>query len=197
MSTRALVIALLLLLWVAPSSATVTYEYQGNPFTTFSAPSGSSNPWTTSDFVSGSFTLPNALPANLSDKQITTAALNFTDGVNTYSYPALSGVPFNVSTDASGGITNWFIQFNVVLAPGVPLMSLGTCHALCGTSSDGDSVDTLLGVQVGFASASNNNPGTWSIVPEPSTLALSSLPLLIFGAAVRRRRAADRGRGTT
>jgi hypothetical protein len=52
-------------------------------------------------------------------------------------------------------------------------------------------VYTTLRLPGNLATASNNVPGTWSIVPEPSTLALSSLPLLIFGAAVWRRRAAD------
>jgi len=31
-------VALALALWATPSSATVTYQYQGNPFTTFVPP---------------------------------------------------------------------------------------------------------------------------------------------------------------
>src|SRR5215469_3907801 len=118
---RILVIGLPLLLWVAPSSATVTYEYQGNPFTTTSAPPGFSNPWTTSNFISGFFTVANALPANLPATSVTTTAFSFTDGVNTYdtsNFPASFSA--TVATDASGAITSW--------APVSPCFFRGTPH---------------------------------------------------------------------
>ncbi len=98
-----------------------TYTYTGNPFTQVSGV------YTTSDFLSGSFTASMPLAANLSNATIvpliTTFA--FSDGVFTWS-PANSYVNTAIfSTDASGNITNWTLGLQGAAAPFV------TCNGSC------------------------------------------------------------------
>lgn len=86
-------------------ASSVTYTYTGNDFQSASAP------YTTSDFVSGYFTLPTALGDNLTDDSITPASYSFSDGVQTISSSSPpTDVTFDVSTDASGNINGWFIN---------------------------------------------------------------------------------------
>ena len=69
---------LLLAIWCTPlANASVVYTFTGIDFI---APSG---PFTTSDFISGSFTVPTALGDNLSNVLITPASFTFADGVDT------------------------------------------------------------------------------------------------------------------
>src|ERR1700678_2331892 len=94
-------------------ASSVTYTYTGNDFniTTF--------PYTTSDSVSGDFTPATALGDDLSDMAITPATYSFTDGVQTFTNASPpSTVTFDVSTGATGAITEWYILLQNPYAPG-------------------------------------------------------------------------------
>lgn len=86
-----------------------TYTYTGNDFTSVSGA------YTTSDSVSGSFTVSSPLQSDLTSLTvIDPTAFTFTDGVNTISNnsgPDLAD-EFQVETDANGNPTGWniFVQ---------------------------------------------------------------------------------------
>jgi len=85
--------------------ADITYTYTGNDFTT------ATGAYTTSDFVSGYFTLASALGDNLVLASETPATYSFSDGVQTISsLSPPTDVTFEISTDASGNIDAWFIN---------------------------------------------------------------------------------------
>jgi len=173
-----------LLAWIAsPATADVIYQYTGKPFTTVTSP------YTTSDFVSGTIQLPSVLPANLSFTQIQVNAFSFSDGVQTLTSANSTltppGVPPGnsptVSTDGSGAITAWsFVVDQQSSGNGI-----STVNAFNAPGDEG-----ALGVlPVPTASGMNsNNPGVWTLVPEPSTGSLSALSLLMLGVTARVRR---------
>lgn len=155
---------------------TITYTYTGNDFEV------ASGPYTTSDFVSGFFTLTTALGDNLVDDSITPASYSFSDGVQTFSSSSPpSDVTFDVSTNSSGAINGWFID----VGSGANFVSTAT------TPNQEDQGED------GFAGAANNffAEGTWvqtesgggSAVPEPSNVGLVGLGLLAMAVVVRRR----------
>jgi hypothetical protein len=91
--------------------ATTVYSYTGNPFTDFNNITEVSGQYTTSDFVSMSFTVAGTgLAAGLSYTNINSMvdSFTFTDGRNTIT-DATPGVYLNASaaTDASGNIIQW------------------------------------------------------------------------------------------
>ncbi|CAG0955123.1 hypothetical protein MYXO_00438 [Myxococcaceae bacterium] len=176
----------LLLAVVAPSAEGVTiYTYTGNTFTVFSpAP----NPYTTSDYVHGSFTTAAPLAPNLDDADVTGLVLSFVfhDFADDH-LPIVSGLPAGffltptISTDGSGNITEWVVGIT---------NGLGT-HFIVTTSNNGYSADFDFGdlnAQAGPYAYNSGSPGTWSITPEPSALLLVSGGLVGLTLAGNRRR---------
>ena|ERR1700733_3062473 len=85
--------------------ASTIYSYTGSDFTF------ATSPYTTSDYVSGSFTTATPLADNLSMASITPSFYSFSDGVQTFSsLSPPTDVTFEISTNASGQITGWFIN---------------------------------------------------------------------------------------
>jgi hypothetical protein len=153
-----------------PVRADETYTYTGTAFQSATAP------YTTSEFVSGFFTIPSALGDNLANEGITPTSYSFTDGVQTFSNASPPpDVTFDISTDGSGTIDGWLIN----LESGFNQVATSTQEDF-GTSSGGEGLVFL-------------DEGTWqasgggaSPVPEPGNLGLIGLGLAAIVAARRK-----------
>jgi hypothetical protein len=174
-----------LLAIAASADANTIYQYTGLHFTTVTGV------YTTSDSVSGTLTFASPLAMNLSNAVITGSVLaySFSDGHQTLSGTTPTGV--QVSTDAAGNITQWVVAigtFNPLY--GTPICSETTPGICAVVSGDFASVDLPAAPSGLVDVGANIVPGSWSIVPEPSTLSLLLVPLAMAGA--RRRGSARR-----
>jgi len=154
-----------------PAMATSVYTYTGNDF------SDVTGPYTTSDSITGSLTISSPLAANLmfSENNVTPIAYSFTDGVQTFTNnSALTDVIFGFATDSEGNITGWLVSLsdgddtNRIQTSGYVVLSL-VDYAI-NNSAEGQVV---------------NEPGKWTIAPEPGSLLVVGAGLLAAG--VRRR----------
>ena len=172
------------LAFTLPMMANTIYTYTGNPF------SGPVSPYTTSDFISGSFTLITPIGANSSfNARFNTSNLvsyTFTDGVQTIndanSQDGFAFISSNivVGTDATGHIQSWGI--------GIFNATLGQIDINNNQFLVGDLVYSSAGQRI----ASSGSPGTWTIssaspVPEPSAFALLGSGMLSIVGLARRR----------
>ena len=148
-----------------------TYTYTGNDFVSVTSP------YTTSDFVSGFFTVAGSLGDNLAYGAFTPASYSFTDQHQTFdSATPPPNVTFDVGTDASGNINKW----EIVLQNGLNQVSTFSF------ASDSGEMPASAG-SVLF------DPGTWvasgggtSPVPEPGNVALIGLGLVGIGLVRRK-----------
>jgi hypothetical protein len=161
----------------------VSYHLVDSPFTDVSGP------YTTSDFISGFFTIdiPGTTSladyANLSSADRTFAVddFAFNDGVKTFTPsdgPFSSAFLFEFSTDGSSNVKadDYLIQLAVspsdIIAPG----SAGS-QAISGAFNSNP---------LGEAFNIDGPPGVWTIVPEPNTLLLGAMATV--GLLIRRRK---------
>jgi hypothetical protein len=159
-----------------------TYTYAGNDFTSAVAP------FTTSDYITGSFTLDAPLGDNLGGGNIaaSVASFSFTDGVDTITN-ATPGIDdcscsptIDIWTNGTGEITNWEISLTVG--------ELGSENLLTG--------DFYAGLIEGYkiedygnadssgedVASNTSDPGVWnnstsSAAPEPGSLLLAAVGL--------------------
>ncbi len=165
---------------VKPALAEAVYTYEGAPFTQFQ---GTDNPWTTSDRVTGWFEVAQPLLSH-SGQVYHVLAFSFTDGVYTYnsSNPNVTGLGFyNIQTDSSGRIYNWFLDFEI--EQGNSYSGLGSSNYAC--------CDAVIeGVNQEYNSARSTGPGAWSlqaVSPEPSSLVLFGSAAVGLFTVVRRK----------
>jgi hypothetical protein len=175
--------ALLLCVAGAESAhATATYKYVGNNFTTASAP------YSTADKITATLVLTDVLGPDLAFAGIGALIVqwDFTAGAGVHhsfdgsTSQCSNGRGFSAGTDSSGVITDW----NFIFADDGCGQRLSTKNGAGGTPIDqvsDEPVTMILGNVSG-------NPGSWTLVPEPSTLSLTALGLL--GLAATRRRCA-------
>ena len=156
---------------VASAQADVIYTYTGNHFTTVLNNNPAPAPqYTTTDSVSGNFTLPTALGDDLPLTTIDPTSFSFTDGVQTLtnSTPGIV-TSFNIATNAAGLPSLWSIDITTIL--------LGTTEDIFTDLSTNAHFTADGGSQVNSSNLANQgrniNPGTWTVsstsVAEPDS----------------------------
>jgi hypothetical protein len=146
-----------------PAVASTTYNITGNPFTTFTGAAACPPDCN----ISGSFTLAQPLPPNLSNATITPTSFSFTVGVTNLSQANATSVSFTgISTDASGYITTWAI-------------SLSNANFSIATNNAPNNAADSFTIVVPQGSASNaNSPASWpKTVVTPVTFNASPTPV--------------------
>jgi hypothetical protein len=136
---------------VGAAEADTIYTYTGNPFTR------ANSPYTTNDFISGSFDLATPLGNNFPFTTISPISFSFSDGVQmiSSSSPAISSssVIFQVQTNSAGVPSNWNISIH--LTPGASAI------ITTATRDFASQIDPLV-TAVNF-----NHPGAWSVTTTP------------------------------
>jgi hypothetical protein len=157
---------------VSPSVADVTYLYVGNNF---------NDPYSMNQHITASLTFGSPLAPNSSLGNVTPSSWWITEGTQTASnsnYYAYFPLIFELGTNSSGSIVNWYIQAEP---------NDGGNSRTMQTSPSWDV--TSLPPTGTFHFEVDGNPGTWttqaSPVPEPCSIALA---LTGVGAVVARRR---------
>lgn len=113
---------------LAVAEADVTYSYTGKVFTT------ATPPYTLTDRITGSFTVPSALSCPGGDITGQVTAYSFSDGVHTLTNatPFIQVGRFAVFLDCSGNITSWHIGFG---AQNIGAIDTLWCPS-CGVAAD-------------------------------------------------------------
>jgi hypothetical protein len=188
-----LVLAVVLAFAVPIAKADTIYTYTGNDFTRGVVSGGgndplpiSGNPYTTSDFVSGTVTLDSALPYNdrtLTDYSSNVTAVDLTDGLGTINTLSNSNDEFYFDT-TNGVVTQWAVEvYNSAGTYGI-----GTVWAESNAEDYGEECPTQCSGTNYSAIGLAVTPGTWESAPEPSTISIASLGLILCAGAIQFKR---------
>jgi hypothetical protein len=183
-----------------PARAQATYSYKGNPFTLFSCgpavpPPGdvlcstpgpnSFTSYTASNFVSGTLTFTNPLPANMPLQDVTGLPgfqLTLNDGQHTVTNAMTVGLVVQVATDASGNITSWWIIMNTGGTANGDIDTVNFTDLIHGTEVFDNGVLACCDPNVPGNLAYNfSSPGVWtsgSGTPTPATLVTNLIHLV-------------------
>jgi len=155
----------------AYARADVIYTYTGNPFVDgVNGTPPPDLPYTTSDRVTGQFTVPTALAPNLVVANVTPTSFHFSDGVQTVSNLTTFDVDvFQISTNGSAAISAWTII----------LLFNQTQDVIQSVESIANVQDRVVQSQVG--AEVNANPGVWIVTPVPAPVAGAGVPGLLAG----------------
>jgi hypothetical protein len=107
-----LAFASLLILLPLPMMADI-YTYTGPNFNYVELVSSA---YTTSDSITGSFTMAGSLGLNQALEDAPFLTYSFSDGVQTFTNPNPTDDGFKVATDANGTIDQWFLSFAIPLS---------------------------------------------------------------------------------
>jgi hypothetical protein len=190
MRPRTLAFLVLLCLLPLPMKADTTYTYTGHDFTEVQAP------YTTSDSVTGWFTVAAPLPEFDFPQDVDPIAFSFSDGVQTITnLNDTSPSDFFVTTDSVGDIRSWIVQLypnddmhnaNFIQMGNFTDFPSGDRGNLPLPSGDlplgGDGEVEEVGNWAMSSSISSPSP-----TPEPSTFALFATGLLGLVQVARRR----------
>ena len=190
----------------APANALVKYKYLGNPFDPALSLDETPPPGSYDDtmFVNGVFAVAAPIVPLLPLTDISAAVLkySFRDGRQTLTEANSDILSFLISTDSGGVPVSWsiflFADFptqsvgeeqrlistnnlpdpNPFLAFVTDFGSIGTCNSVAFSICDPFTVTADIG-------ANEFDPGTWAI-PEPSSLALIAVGIIMLGGLTRR-----------
>ena len=166
-----------------PALADTVYTYVGNPFTSGYSTPLPDGPYTTSDFVTVSFTVSTPLASNLF-YNLTPTVFTFTDGAGMVDNTTATYLLLEINTDGSGNPISWIIQAQ--------------------TSGSGHDIETVNEASFirDFAAINGQNglvlddPGTWTsestdptpaTTPEPASLFLLGTGALGLVGSIRRK----------
>ena len=176
------------------ASGSATYTYTGQDFTFIAGGAGSD--YTTSDFVSGSFTVSTALADSLPLENIQSDpgfAFSFSDGTQTFTnlvHPP--GVLFQIQTDANGNVEYWNIEIGYISNnPEIFTAYYTDPPEPSNVNEDSGQNSTGAGIETDLP------PGSWvtsnSSAPEPSSFALLLTGLLGAALIARKRVRSSKG----
>jgi hypothetical protein len=182
-----------------PLIASTIYTYTGNDFTSATAP------YTTSDSVTGSFTVASPLADNLDGANLLagcvsdcTTPFSFSDGDGNTITNTTPGIgdcacsPYiDIWTDGSGNIINWVVDLTVGELGG---FSIYTQDYYAGIFSGYVIQDVVSTYEVSDIASNSGDAGTWSAsttsaAPEPGSLGLLGaglVALTVLAVGVRR-----------
>lgn len=158
------------------ANASVVYTYTGNTFNNIQDSDPPAGTFTTSDFVSFSFTVPTLLTDLSRPTLISPTSFTASNGRTTFTESSpLTVKVIQVATDSSGSITGWHIN----LATGDANLQLGEqgegiytgFNTLYSESDSGNRTectrrtegDALCQNWLVDSASNSNNPGTWSV----------------------------------
>jgi hypothetical protein len=176
-----------------PALADTTYTYTGNDF--FS--DGILGPYTTSDSVTGSFTVASPLPDNDPFPDVKFLSFSFTDGVQTITNSNAYFPEIRIATDSSGNITSWLIHLISIDNINDFIQTEAFVDQFHNINVDDEGEDPIPSTLDPPGSGYNSgDPGTWtsniatqppSLIPEPSTLTMLGTGMLGLAGLARRR----------